>query len=45
MINTQVIYDDEGNSAFAVIPWLEYIRLVTTDTEIFFSDEELYDYA
>ena len=45
MIKPQVILDDGGNPAFAVIPWREYERLTTTDDEADLSDEALYDRA
>lgn len=42
----QVIYDDAGQPAFAVLPWREYQRLTNLqhDDERL-SDEELYDIA
>ena len=43
MIKPQVILDDGGNPAFAVIPWREYERLA--DAEANLSDEALYDRA
>ncbi len=45
MTKPQVILDDGGNPAFAVIPWREYERLTTADAEAGLSDEELYDRA
>ena len=39
MVRAQIIHDDEGEPAFAVIPWQEYARLEMVD------DEELYDQA
>lgn len=44
MNKTQVIFDDAGQPAFAVIPWREYENLVNGDTETQ-SDEDLYDLA
>ena len=45
MTKAQVILDDSGNPAFAVIPWREYERLAATGTDERLSDEELYDRA
>ena len=45
MNKTQVIFDDLGQPAFAVIPWREYERLSNGDAESLLSDEELYDRA
>ena len=45
MIKPQIILDDGGKPAFAVIPWREYERLTTTDDEADLSDEALYDRA
>lgn len=45
MPKTQVIFDDVGQPAFAVIPWPEYERLTTADADSLLSDEELYDLA
>lgn len=45
MTKAQVIRDDGGNPAFAVIPWREYERLAAAGAEARLSDEELYDRA
>ena len=45
MTKPQVILDDGGKPAFAVIPWREYARLTMMDAEAGLSDEELYDHA
>lgn len=45
MTELQVILDEGGNPAFAVIPWREYERLATANGEASLSDEELYDRA
>ena len=45
MTKAQVILDDSGNPAFAVIPWREYERLAATGTDARLSDEALYDRA
>ena len=45
MTKAQVILDDSGNPAFAVIPWREYERMAATGTDERLSDEELYDRA
>lgn len=45
MTKPQVILDEGGNPAFAVIPWREYERLATASAEASLSDEELYDHA
>ena len=45
MNQPQVIFDEEGQPAFAVIPWSEYERLVKEDDEAALTDEELYDLA
>ena len=45
MPKTQVIFDDVGQPAFAVIPWPEYERLANVDADDLLSDEELYDLA
>lgn len=42
MSDPQVILDDSGKPAFAVIPWQEYERLART-TEGALTDEELID--
>ena len=39
----QVIRDASRNPEFAVIPWVEYQRLATTDPEANLSDEQLYN--
>ena len=43
MTKAQIILDDSGNPAFAVIPWREYERLAAAGAELRLSDEELYD--
>ena len=45
MANAQVIFDDVGQPAFAVIPWREYERLASVEADDPLSDEELYDLA
>ncbi len=45
MIKPQIILDDGGRPAFAVIPWREYERLATVGAEAGLSDEEMYDRA
>ena len=45
MTKPQVILDEGGNPAFAVIPWREYERLSTASAEASLNDEELYDRA
>ena len=45
MAKTQVIFDDVGQPAYAVIPWREYERLANGDADELLSDEELYDLA
>lgn len=45
MIKPQVIVDEGGRPAFAVIPWRDYERLAREDAEAFLSDEALYDRA
>ena len=45
MNKPQVIRDDTGRPAFAVIPWKEFEALVGGDAETMLSDEELYDLA
>ena len=45
MNQPQVIYDANGEPAFAVIPWEEYERLTREDPEALLSDVELYDKA
>jgi DNA-binding XRE family transcriptional regulator len=41
----QVLVDDAGQPAFAVIPWPEYERLTSEDAEALLSNEDLYDIA
>ena len=45
MTKPQVILDDCGKPAFAVIPWREYTRLAMMDAAAGLTDEELYDHA
>ena len=45
MTKPQVILDDNGNPAFAVIPWRMYKRLTAVGTDTDLSDEELHDSA
>ena len=45
MSKPQVIVDEEGQPAYAVIPWREYKRLVSVDNDTMMTDEELYDVA
>ncbi len=45
MNKPQVILDDVGQPAFAVIPWPEYERLTSEDAESLLSNEHLYDTA
>ena len=45
MAKTQVIFDDVGQPAYAVIPWREYEQLANGDADELLSDEELYDLA
>ncbi len=45
MNKAQIIFDNAGQPAFAVIPWREYERLASEDAEALLSDEELYDRA
>ena len=45
MNKAQVIFDDAGRPAFAVIPWRDYERLSDGEAEALMSDEELYDLA
>ena len=42
---TQIILDEAGNPAYAVIPWREYERLMPDAAEAALSDEALYDEA
>lgn len=41
MTEPQVILDDSGKPAFAVIPWREYARLAMVDAAAGLTDEEL----
>ena len=45
MTKPQIIIDDGGKPAFAVIPWQEYTRLAMMDADAGLTDEELYDQA
>ena len=45
MNKPQVILDDIGQPAFAVIPWRDYERFTSEDAEAILSDEEHYDRA
>ena len=45
MTKPQVILDDGGEPAFAVIPWREYVRLEMLDAGAGLTDEQLYDQA
>jgi len=45
MTEPQVIRDDAGKPAFAVIPWREYARLAMMDAATGLTDEQLYDHA
>lgn len=46
MSKLQIIHDDAGKPIFAVLPWLEYVRLSKDEsTETLLSDEEIYDLA
>ncbi|MDE0332776.1 MAG: helix-turn-helix transcriptional regulator [Nitrospinae bacterium] len=45
MNKPQVILDEGGRPAFAVIPWREYERLANGEAEALLSDEALYDRA
>ena len=45
MTKPQVILDDGGEPAFAVIPWRVYVRLEMIDADAGMTDEELYDHA
>ena len=42
---TQIILDEAGKPAYAVIPWREYERLMPQAAEAALSDEALYDEA
>ena len=45
MTKPQVILDDGGKPAFAVIPWQEYVRLEMVGADAGLTDEEIYDQA
>ena len=45
MTKPQIIRDDSGNPAYAVIPWPEYECLDAAKAEASLSDEALYDRA
>jgi len=45
MTKAQVILNEEGQPAFAVIPWQLYKRLNAFDPNFELNDEELYDNA
>ena len=45
MTNPQIILDERGNPAFAVIPWQKFNQLAEAYSEIKISDEDLYDQA
>ena len=45
MTGTQVILDEQGRPAFAVIPWMLYKRLSELDSNFELSDKERYDIA
>ena len=45
MTTPQIIFDEAGQPAFAVMPWREYERLTHADTDALLSDEALYDLA
>ena len=45
MNKPQVIVDEAGQPAYAVIPWREYKRLASIDSDGAMTDEELYDLA
>ena len=45
MSEPQVILDDAGRPAFAVIPWREYERLAGEEGDAALSDEALYERA
>ena len=42
---TQIIVDEAGKPAYAVIPWSEYERLMPEAADAALSDEALYDQA
>lgn len=44
-MTTQIILDEAGKPAYAVIPWREYERLMPDAAEAALSDEALYDEA
>ena len=43
MTKPQVILDEKGQPAYAVIPWRRYKRLSELNSDLDLSDEELYD--
>ncbi len=45
MNKPQVIVDEAGQPAYAVIPWREYKRLASIDSDGAMTDEELHDLA
>ncbi len=45
MTTPQIILDEAGKPAYAVIPWSEYERLMPAAAEAALSDEALYDEA
>ena len=45
MNKPQIIRDNAGTPAFAVIPWSDFQTLVGGNAEAILSDEELYDLA
>lgn len=45
MTTPQIILDEAGKPAYAVIPWQEYERLMPAAAEAALSDEALYDEA
>ena len=45
MTEPQIIRDNRGNPAFAVIPWQEYQHLKAGGADVLPTDEELYDEA
>ena len=45
MTKPQVILDENGSPAFAIIPWRMYKRLTAVGTDAHLNDEELYDSA
>ena len=44
-MTTQIILDETGKPAFAVIPWLEFLQLMPGAADAALSDEALYDEA